>query len=327
MRLDRCRRYLPVAAVGTAMMCWMAGCGGGIPIVSDKKTEYDYPKAQAMIIIANERNRYEHAYTEQIWDVEVEDGKTFEAYLLEQIQGFLKDLKTMNLLADSRALEISNAEQEQIRKVAEAYYQGLTEADIQYMGVTQKDVEAMYEEYYTANKLVSQLTEEMDLEVSDSEAKVISVRQAVFADREQAAEVVAALAENGSDFTAVVKEKTDHAPEELQLGRGQVPEELEEAAFALEIGAISSVVESDGQYYIFQCVNDYEVEATKERKAQLYEERKSQAFGSIYAQFQTEHEVVLTDPLWMEIQFQESDQTTADHFFTLYQEELGGQSY
>ncbi len=326
MRFERGRRYLAAAAVSTVIMSWLSGCGTGIPIVSDSRAQYDYPRAQAMIVVATERNRYEQAYTDRIWDVEVEAGKTFETYLLEQVQSFLKDLKTMNLLADSQALELTSAEREQLRQVSAKYYQGLTEGDIQYMGVTPEDVEALYEEYYMANKLVRELTEEMNLEVSDSEAKVITVRQAVLTDRQKAAEIAAA-AEEGGDFAAIVEEKTEHAAQELQMGRGQGDEKLEAAAFALGIGEISPVVEADGQYYIFQCVNDYEVEATKERKAQLYEERKSQAFGKIYAQFQTEHEVVLTDPMWSELQFLETDQTTADNFFTLYQEEFGSQSY
>lgn len=317
---------MAAAAAGAGMMCWMSGCGAGIPMVSDKRINYDYPRAQAMIVVANERNRYEQAYTDQIWDVEVEAGKDFEAYLLEQVQGFLKDLKTMNLLADSHGVELTSAEREQIRKVAGTYYQGLTEGDIQYMGVTQEDVENMYKEYYTANKLVGELTKEMNLEVSDSEAKVITLRQAVVTDREKAAGIIAAAAEEGSDFSAIVKEKTEHAPEEFQIGRGQMDKALEEAAFSLEIGQISPVVESDGKYYIFQCVNDYEMEATKERKAQLYEERKSQAFGKIYARFQVDHEILLTDSMWSELQFLDTDQTTAANFFTLYQEEFGGQS-
>ena len=316
-----------LASVGVLMLCGSTGCGKGIPIVSDNKVNYDYPKAQAMIIVANERNRYEKVYTDQIWDVELDGGETFESYLLEQVQAFLKDLKTMNLLADSRLLELGSGEREQIRQVSELYYQGLTEGDIQYMGVTLADVEAMYEEYYVANKLVNELTLEMDMEVSDSEAKVITVQQVVLTDREKAAEIIAATAEQNSDFAAVVQEKTDEKPQELKVGRGQLDKDLEEAAFALEVGQISPVVESDGQYYIFQCVNDYEVEATKERKAQLYEERKSQAFGRIYAQFQLEHEIVLTDPMWSELQFLETDQTTADNFFVLYQEEFGSQSY
>jgi len=323
----RNKRWMLLASVGVLMLCGSTGCGKGIPIVSDNKVNYDYPKAQAMIIVANERNRYEKVYTNQIWDVELDGGETFESYLLEQVQAFLKDLKTMNLLADSRLLELGSGEREQIRQVSELYYQGLTEGDIQYMGVTLADVEAMYEEYYVANKLVNELTLEMDMEVSDSEAKVITVQQVVLTNREKAAEIIAATAEQNSDFAAVVQEKTDEKPQELKVGRGQLDKDLEEAAFALEVGQISPVVESDGQYYIFQCVNDYEVEATKERKAQLYEERKSQAFGRIYAQFQSEHEIVLTDPMWSELQFLETDQTTADNFFVLYQEEFGSQSY
>ena len=305
----------------------LSGCGAGIPIVSDSGKSYDYPKAQAMIVVATERNRYEQVYTDEIWDVTLEDGKTFETYLLEQVQGFLKDLKTMSLLADSQEISVSSAERDRLNQLAEEYYQGLSQGDIQYTGASLEDVEALYEEYYVANKLVGELTKEMDLEVSDSEAKVIILKQIVVNDSETAKDIYGKVTEEGSDFTAIAKEMTEAEEIEVSIGRGEVPAALEENVFSLAVGEISPVISRDGSYYIFQCVNDYDAEATKERKAQLYEERKNQAFAQIYAQFQTEHEVTFTDPLWSELHFSEEDQTSTTDFFTLYQEEFGSQGY
>lgn len=80
----------------------LSGCKNGFPKMPETRENQDYPKAQAMIVVATERNRYEKTYTDQIWDVTLENGQTFETYLLDQVQNFLKDLKTMNLLARDR---------------------------------------------------------------------------------------------------------------------------------------------------------------------------------------------------------------------------------
>ena len=76
----------------------------------ETRENQDYPKAQAMIVVATERNRYEKTYTDQIWDVTLENGQTFETYLLDQVQNFLKDLKTMNLLARDQEISLTSAE-------------------------------------------------------------------------------------------------------------------------------------------------------------------------------------------------------------------------
>jgi len=323
----RLRRTVCLVAVAASMTLGSAGCKSGIPIVSNVKEDYDYPKAQAMIIVATERSRYERAYTDEIWKVTLENGQTFEEYLLDQVKIFLKDLKTMNLLAKSQEIALSSSEKDRIRQLAKRYYSGLTEEEIAYMGITQEDAEAMYQEYYVANRLVGEMTKDVDLEISDSEAKVITVKQMVLSDREKADETYGRVMEEGSDFAAIAREVTEGDSIERQMGRGEEPKTVEDAAFALGTGEISPVVESDGKYYIFQCVSDYEVEATKKRKTQLYEERKNQVFGQIYAQFQTEHEITFSDEMWSQIHFTEEDPDTSDQFFSLYQEEFGGQGY
>ncbi len=103
-------------------------------------------------------NRYQQAYTGQIWSVELPDGETFETYLLGQAREFLQEMKLMNLLAKDQEIIITSTEKEEIRKLSEEYYESLTEDDIAYMGVKEDDVRTMYEEYFLSNKVVSELT-------------------------------------------------------------------------------------------------------------------------------------------------------------------------
>lgn len=323
-RKKRCRCFLVTAVLAVSLL---AGCRKEVPIASNIQENVDYTRAHAMLVVATERNRYEKMYTDAIWQVELEDGRTFEAYLLEQIRTFLRDLKTMNLLADSREISLTNGEKDRIRRTAEAYYNGLSEQDIQYMGVSLDDVIFMYQQYYRANKVVGELTKDVNLEVSDSEAKVISVRQIAVDDREQAELIRSKAAEGETELGAAAREVTETEVVERQMGRGQETEALEEAAFALEAGQVSQVVESEGVYYVFQCVSDYEMEATQKRKTQIQEERRAWVFQQIYDQFQAEHPVTFSEELWTDIRFSEEDRTTTDNFFALYQEEFGSQGY
>lgn len=54
------------------------------------------------------------------------------------------------------------------------------------MGVTEADVQHIYEDYGLAEKLAGQLTDNVALEVSDSEAKVIHVSQIKTSDESEA---------------------------------------------------------------------------------------------------------------------------------------------
>ena len=88
-----------------------------------------FSDAQTMLIITTEANRYRTVYTDQIWQVEVGDGQSFQTYLLEQIRTFLKEIKIMNLLADERGIQLTGQEKEQLRQLSSEFYQSLTEAD------------------------------------------------------------------------------------------------------------------------------------------------------------------------------------------------------
>ena len=323
-RWNHIRSGLTVCIVSLVFV--LSGCKNGFPKMPETRENQDYPKAQAMIVVATERNRYEKTYTDQIWDVTLENGQTFETYLLDQVQNFLKDLKTMNLLARDQEISLTSAEKDQIHQLSESYFNSLTSGDLAYMGITEEDVETMYQQYYMANKAVGQLTEEIDLEVSDSDAKVIEVLQIQVSDQEAAQKIYERVTDGNEDFRTVAKEVSEDTEIDRKIGRGEYAAALT-AAFELENGQISPVTEYNGNYYIFQCVNDYDVEATQERKTRLYETRKNQAFRQIYSSFQQENKVNFSNEMWSDIHFDANDQTETDNFFTLYQEKFGSQGF
>ena len=55
-----------------------------------------------MVIAATERNRYQNIYTSELWSVKADDsGVTFEDKLIDQIEQFLIELATTNMMAVS----------------------------------------------------------------------------------------------------------------------------------------------------------------------------------------------------------------------------------
>lgn len=310
-------------AAALAVSPFAGGCAKEVPSVSEPQEPKSYTLPQIMVIVITERNRYQQIYTDRIWEAEMENGETFEEYLLEQVRVFLENLKTMTLLAKDREITLSSGEQDRVRRIARNYYSDLSRADIEFLGISEEDVAVLYEDYHIANKVVEELTKGIDLEVSDSEAKVITIRQVKFADREKAEAALGRFLEEGSDFSAAARDVTGASPEERRLGRGEESEAFEEAAFALAAGEISSVVESEGSFYVIQCVSDYEADATRERKNRIYKERKNWAFQQIYSQFQADHKVPIPPEVWADVTFVGGEEAETSNFFLLYQEEFG----
>lgn len=280
-----------------------------------------YTKAQAMLIAATERNRYEAIYTDRIWDVQMdEEGTDFETYLLEQVQAFLEEMKTVTMMAEEQEIHLDGAEREKAVRLAEDYYGRLSQEDVEYIGASEEDVEFMYEEYCLANKMVAEMTKDMDLEISDSEAKVMVLQQIEVWNRETADMVWQLTQEEGADFEAIAAEYSLNPDLERKLGRGEDDPALEEAAFALTEGEVSPVIEVGPAFYIVKCINEYDMDATQERKEELEIQRKDQVFRQIYNEFAEEHPVDFGDDMWEGVDFSADDGCTTQNFFQLYHE-------
>lgn len=310
-----------LAALFTAL--FLTACGTGLPIVSEVGGSQSYKDEQAMIVIATERNRYRDIYTDQIWQIQVDEaGTTFQAYLLSEIRDFMTELRTMNLLADEKDIRLSGQEKEQLRKLAEAYYDSLTAEDREYIGAGEDDIYELYEQYHRANKLVDELTGDVNLEISDSEAKVITVQEIVVSDEERAMEIHRQVAEEGADFLSEARSVSEDTEIEKQVGRSERPKAYEDEVFSLNQDEISPVFSMDGMYYIVKCINDYDEAATLERKQRLALQRKSQAFRQIYDEFSAEYPVDIKGDIWSVDTLAKGSGSTTTSFFTQYQETM-----
>ncbi len=279
-----------------------------------------FPDAQAMLIITTEANRYRTVYTDQIWQVQVGEEESFQLYLLEQIRTFLKEVKTMNLLADERGIQLTGQEKEQLRQLSSEFYQSLTEADRECIGASEEDVYAMYEAYHRANRLVDEVTKNVDLEISDSEARVMKVQELCLETEESAQAAFHQLSEEGTNFSSVARAIREEGYKEESVGRGERSAAYETAVFSLEDGQLSQPFADGDSWYLVKCVDSYDEDATLERKERLALQRKNQAFRRIYDIFAGEHPVEIQGSIWENVDLTEMGQSTTVDFFERYQE-------
>lgn len=308
---NRWGRTLAAVVLAAAVVC---GCGVKETLLSGRKSDKEYGKAETMVIVTTERLRYEELYTDQIWDTVVdESGTTFEETLMTQIHDFLKELKTMSRMADEEKVTLSGKERELAKQAAAQYMEELKNAGDS-SEIDRDVVESLYEDYWKAEKLVETLTESVNLEVSDSEAKVITVDEIVLSDKDQADEALKKVQTEGTDFLTVAKEMSEDQEIEKKISRGMRSDAYEQAAYALSTGETSDVIEADGKYYILRCVNDYDEAATKIRKEEMIREKKNEAFYETYSEYAAKVHLAKDDSLWKNLSITDGEKTSADFF-------------
>lgn len=176
------------------LVCVLTGClvlsGSlsscqGVEITGKAEDIPGYTEQEAMIVLGSERNRYQKVLGQEIWSVPVENQPetTYGPYFVNKVKDFLQDIKTLNLEATEKGIIATSTDMETIRKIAKEFYQGLSEEDIAFMGnCTEEDVQSIYTEYYVATKTAEYLLSKVSSEVSDADAKVITVQQIVVSD-------------------------------------------------------------------------------------------------------------------------------------------------
>ena len=113
---------------------------------------------------------------------------------------------------------VENEKLEQVIMAAERKHKEIAARTAK--ALTEEAVLELYEDYCMAEKLVQELTEGMNLEVNDSEAKVIVVQEVKTKERQAAETLQAEASEEGTDFSALA-EAAGFSVTERSLGRNE----------------------------------------------------------------------------------------------------------
>ncbi|MCM1112956.1 MAG: peptidylprolyl isomerase [Muribaculum sp.] len=299
---------------------------------------------EIMVYLTTIQNQYENVYGEEIWNTEL-DGVTLEENVKETVLARIAQVKTMYLLALEKGVSLDEEENALVTRAAAAYFSSLNETEIEKMGVSQETVRKLYMEYAMAEKVYAYLIEDINPEISDDEARTIIVqhillrtytmdgagkrvdysetaRQATYA---KACEIREMAVSGESDFTELASRYSEDTNITYSFGKGEMDERFEEAAFLLETGEVSPVVESESGYHIIKCINTFDREETDANKLKIVEQRCREAFGQEYDVFVGTLAKNLNQSLWEEIELIHDDAVRTDNFFVIYERYFGGE--
>lgn len=293
---------------------------------------------EIMVYLTTIQNQYESVYGEEIWNAAL-DGVTLEENVKETVLARIAQVKTMYLLAVEKGVELDEGEKALVQQAAQEYFASLSERERELLGVTEETIGKLYTEYALAEKVYAVLIEDINPEVSDDEARIITVQHILLrtytmdgagnrvsysekakqATYEKACEIREMAVSGQYEFTELVSRYSEDPNTTYSFGKGELDESFETAAFLLETNEISRVVESESGYHIIKCLNTFDREETDANKVKIVEQRRKEAFGQEYDAFVATLARNLNQSLWDEIELIHDEEVTTDSFFAVYE--------
>lgn len=272
---------------------------------------------EARVVLTNYQNMYGMMYGIDLWNHDFGDNE-LEKYVKDLTLSRLAQIVAMDYLAQEREIVLTEEEQEKIKEAAQEYYGSLNDEEKEYMQVKQSDIEKLYSRYGLAGKLYTYLTQGVNDEVSDEEARVMEAQQIFVSDDEKAEEVAQQL-EEGNDFLTVANRYNEGAETEVFLSKSSLDPSAADAIFSLENEEVSKKIKVENGYYFVKCINHYDQERTDDNKAVILEERRKEAFDDVYQGFLSDLPSEINDDVWDDVKVELDENVNTDSFFSVYE--------
>lgn len=331
--------------IGALSFGCFTGCGSDTQIVFTTGLSGDEifkigkavcTEPELMVYLTTFYHRYADTYGAEMWNYDF-GGITLEDNVKDVVLSKMTQIKIMNLMAEEWDITLTEQEQHQVKSAAEEYYEKLEKVLKEKEDITQNVAETVYREYAVANKVYETITESADMEISDDEARTVTVQtiylknwklknneKTAMSEKEMAGvrEKAQKLLERihaGEDFETVAAAESDDKQIVKNFARDMEEPAFEEILFSLDEGEISDVIETSDGYYIVKCISTMDYEATQENKLVLAELRKKEAFSEAYTEIANHTHSQFRDKRWEKLKIKEEIHKTDADFFEIYE--------
>lgn len=274
-------------------------------------------QSEVMVYLTNMQNQYETIFGAEIWNAKG-DGASLENEAKDQVISELAQIKSMVLLADQKGIVLDEKDEERAVAAGKEYFQSLNETERTALNVDEKMIVEMYREYALAAKVYQSIVEDVNPEISDDEARTITVLQIRLDTLEEAQEVLEKVQEENVDFEALAESCSEDTTIRYSFGKGEVEEAIEKAAFDLGKDEVSGVIPCGDSWYILKCTSTFDEAQTQLNKVKILEKRRNEAFNTEYSAFVNSLARQLNEELWESITFIRNEEVTTNSFFTVY---------
>lgn len=281
---------------------------------------------EAKLYMRNLATSYEEVYGEDFMNI-TSGGVTVDDRLASLSLSRLAEVKAICQLAAERETSLTDKEIEKCRQASDRYMSSLSKEDINDLQITDEILLGMYEDYALANKVYNDITASINPEISDDEARIITVRRIRIQDTEEQNALVKAneiynRISDGADFDQLADEVGDGEQTLISFGKDtdDYPMNFVDACFELSTDEISSPIVEDGGVSIVKCISTFDMEQTDAHKAQMVTRRKNEAFEDVYSVFVRDLYTGFNSELWEEEMHSSRMLDTDENFFSVYED-------
>ena len=289
--------------------------------------------AEGKLVLMEAQYRMEEEYSgtggEEFWSQTAGDGRTFEEYLKEEtVLNELLYLEILNAAAEERGVSLSAAEVADAQKAGQEYFAQMTEAEKKMPGASEEDVCSLIRSYRNAENMIGILVSEAGVEVSQEEARVITVSHILLRTegmdasrkeeaRKQAEELWERI-QGGEDFDSLASQFNQDGKTRYTISRGETEEAFEEAAFALETGQVSPVTETPEGFEIIKSVSSYEESLPASNRESIRKEREKEVWQKYCSDWLEEKDAAVNQSSWEKADLQTSGDRSEKRLFEIY---------
>ncbi len=265
--------------------------------------------------------QYEGSFGEELWEYPLGESETIGDRAKQEVVNMITQLKIISATAQQQGVELTADEKDEALRRAEELLDNASKKDIQEYSLNVQEISEIYQENALANKMFYIATDDADTNVSDEEARQVSVQYLQImtegvnssgieismddVTKQEAwnrAEELRKEAVRNDDFLSLAQKNTDAAQTELVFGKDtdQLEAAVVETAFAMSAGEVSQVVEGNQGYYILHCLSEQDADATYAKKEEIIAQRQTEMFMAKYADWMKDKKVDINQSFWNE---------------------------
>lgn len=268
----------------------------------------------------------ESLYGKDVWKYAVtEDGRTIEEMLKEDIKEQISYIKIVCHEAQRLGIAPDEDDMIDINIQTAEYMSRLSPEQISKYGITEELIRGIYTDNKLAMKVYEHLTLNIDTAIPEEKVRHMVLQYVMllktYEDKdgefaEYSEDELAVMRENAQSFLTEALAK--QAAEEIECLDEMIderysvvelvadyetlsekfPGELPGIAFSLRQGEINGLYETDDAFFIFDCVQRTDEEATDAAKIAIIEERQRQLFEQVYSEWKAEAVIKTNYKVW-----------------------------
>lgn len=244
------------------------------------------------------------AYSDDIDDTFFERSVgdiSMDEYLKECAMEEIVALTCIGFIADDLAVYLTDEEIAAAQQEAdEAYADISAKYDTASYDVTQDTVRDYYEKKALYEKVYSELTDSVTMQISETDTKVIEVNFVLFPEDTDIdeAESFRTLISEGADFEEACTQAGYEPYMNITVKKGDMVSAFENVAFSLNDGELSECVETLDGIYLIECVEDYMDAESAANYNSVITAAKDEIFDDTYSEFYESSEIRTNSDYW-----------------------------